>query len=101
MRIGIFSIGLDTYWPQFPRLRENLIGYHDRIRDRIGGMGAEMVDGGLVDTVEKAQGAARIFRQQEVDLIFLFVSTYALSSTVLPVTLPGMATRPCGFRTIA
>lgn len=85
MKIGLYSIGLDTYWPQFPQLRENLLGYHAHIRDRIGEMDTEVVDAGLVDTVDGARAAASLFRQREVDVIFLFISTYALSSTVLPV----------------
>jgi len=39
----------------------------------------------MVDTNDKARHAAARFRREEVDLIFLYVSTYALSSTVLPV----------------
>jgi L-arabinose isomerase len=85
MKTGIFSIGLDTYWPQFDGLLDNLNGYHAEIRDRIAGMGIEVVDAGMVDNVEKAGAAASLFRKEEVEMIFLFISTYALSSTVLPV----------------
>lgn len=85
IKAGIFSIGLDTYWPQFDGLLDNLKGYHGVIRDRLAGMGLEMVDAGMVDSVEKAAGAAALFRKAEVEILFLFISTYALSSTVLPV----------------
>jgi len=85
MKAGIFSIGLDTYWPQFDGLLENLNGYHAEIRDRIAGMGTEVVDGGMVDNVERARDVSARFKQEDVDIIFLFISTYALSSTVLPV----------------
>jgi L-arabinose isomerase len=47
--------------------------------------GVEIVDLGLVDTVPKAFEAGHAFRRGDVDLIFLHVTTYALSSTVLPV----------------
>jgi L-arabinose isomerase len=40
---------------------------------------------GLIDTPEKAVAAGHDFRTADVDLIFLHVTTYALSSTVLPV----------------
>jgi len=85
MKAGIFSIGLDTYWDQFDGLLDNLNGYHAQIRERIAGMGIEVVDAGMVDNVEKAGAAASRFKQEEVEVIFLFISTYALSSTVLPV----------------
>lgn len=85
MKTGLFSIGLDTYWPQFHGLLDNLNGYHDHISDKLQDMGARLVDAGMVDTPEKAQEAAKLFKTEDVDIIFLFISTYALSSTVLPV----------------
>lgn len=85
MKIGLFSIGLDTYWAQFEGLLDNLNGYHAQIRDRIAAMGGEVVDGGMVDNEEMAGVAAEKFKKEDVEIIFLFISTYALSSTVLPV----------------
>lgn len=85
LRVGLFGIGLDTYWPQFKGLHERLCGYQRQIHGRMAGLGAEVVDAGLVDSVPKAREAAEMFRREGVDLLFLYVSTYALSSTVLPV----------------
>lgn len=85
MKAGIFSIGLDTYWPQFDGLLDHLNGYYAEIRDRIAGMGIELVDAGMVDNVEKAGGAGTLLKKEDVEVIFLVISTYALSSTVLPV----------------
>ncbi|MCX6884161.1 MAG: L-fucose/L-arabinose isomerase family protein [Verrucomicrobia bacterium] len=84
-KIGLFGIGLDTYWPQFEGLLGRLQGYQARIAERLIGEGLEVVDAGMVDSPEKAGAAASLFRREEVELIFLYVSTYALSSTVLPV----------------
>jgi len=85
MKIGLFSIGLDTYWDQFDGLLDNLNGHHAEIQSRIGTMGVDVVDAGMVDNTNKAQVAADLFKREDVEMIFLFVSTYALSSTVLPV----------------
>jgi L-arabinose isomerase len=85
VKVGLFSIGLDTYWAQFDGLLKNLNGYHAQIRDRISAMDVEVVDAGMVDNVEKATTAAGLFKKENVEVIFLFISTYALSSTVLPV----------------
>jgi L-arabinose isomerase len=85
MKIGLFSIGLDTYWDQFDGLLDNLNAYHAQIHDRIGAMGVEVIDAGMVDNPNKAQEAADLFKHEDVEMIFLFISTYALSSTVLPV----------------
>ncbi len=84
-KIGLFGIGLDTYWPQFEGLLGRLQAYQARIAERLIGEGLEVVDAGMVDSPEKAGAAASLFRREEVELIFLYVSTYALSSTVLPV----------------
>ena len=85
VKIGLFGIGLDTYWPQFAGLRERLLGYQDEIATNLNSQGVELVDCGLVDNPFKAREAAARFKREDVSLIFLYVSTYALSSTVLPV----------------
>lgn len=83
--IGLFGIGLDTYWPQFQGLEDRLKGYLTTVAQRLARPGIRIVNLGLVDTPEKAFAAGHQFRQADVDLIFLYVTTYALSSTVLPV----------------
>src|SRR6266478_5886020 len=85
LKIGLFGIGLDAYWPQFPGLEDRLKGYGQQVARKLAKAGAEVVNLGLIDTPEKAVVAGHQFRQADVDLIFLHVTTYALSSTVLPV----------------
>jgi L-arabinose isomerase len=85
LRVGLFGIGLDTYWPQFAGLQQRLNGYVERVAAKLQRPGMEVVNLGLIDTPEKAQAAGHRFRQADVDVIFLHVTTYALSSTVLPV----------------
>ena len=80
MKIGLFSIGLDTYWDQFDGLLNNLEGYHGEISKKLNGMGADVVDLGMVDNTEKAQFAAKEFKQADVEIIFLFVSSISFSS---------------------
>jgi L-arabinose isomerase len=46
---------------------------------------AEVINPGLIDTSQKAMEESHPFRKVDVDIIFLYISTYALSSTVLPV----------------
>lgn len=85
LKIGLFGIGLDTYWPQFTGLKERLQGYLDLVYQKIAAIHPFVINAGLVDTVDKAFEAGTRFRQEDVDVIILYVSTYALSSTVLPV----------------
>ena len=85
LRIGLFGIGLEAYWPQFEGLKERLEGYIQQVAGRIGRKSVEVVNLGLIDSTEKAFEAGHAFRRADVDMIFLHVTTYALSSTVLPV----------------
>jgi L-arabinose isomerase len=85
VRIGIFGIGLDTYWPQFPGLKPRLEACLAESAAKLARPGIEIVNLGLIDSPPKAFEAGHQFRRQDVDLIFLHVTTYALSSTVLPV----------------
>ena len=84
-RIGLFGIGLDTYWPQFHGLKARLESYLAQVGHQLARPGVEIVNLGLIDSVPKAFEAGHRFRREDVDLIFLYVTTYALSSTVLPV----------------
>ncbi len=86
IKTGLFGIGLDTYWAQFNGLKQRLEGYQQQIADRL--MLKEeitVVNAGLIDSVEKARVAAELFKKEDVSIIFLYISTYALSAVVLPV----------------
>src|SRR5437867_6208431 len=85
LRVGLFGIGLDTYWPQFAGFDDRLKGYRQKVAGKLQRPGVEVVSLGLIDSPEKAAVAGHRFRQADVDLIFLYVTTYALSATVLPV----------------
>jgi len=84
-KVGLFGIGLDTYWAQFGGLLDNLMRYQEQIKNRIAGFGVEVIDAGMVDNPEKAQKAGDFLKRNDVEIVFLYVSTYALSSTVLPI----------------
>ena len=84
-RIGLFGIGLEAYWDQFEGLQNRLVEYIDIIAGTIANQDAELINLGLVDSTDKAFKAGLDFKKEDVDLIFLYVTTYALSATVLPV----------------
>jgi L-arabinose isomerase len=85
LRVGLFGIGLDSYWPQFKGLKTRLEGHVRTVASRLARPEVEIVNLGLIDSPPKAMEAGHRFRQEDVDIIFLHVTTYALSSTVLPV----------------
>lgn len=84
-KIGLFGIGLETYWPQFDGLRQRLEGYLGEVEKRLAAVYPDIINAGLVDNADKAFATGDRFRKEGVSLIFLYVTTYALSATVLPV----------------
>jgi L-arabinose isomerase len=85
IRIGLFGIGLETYWSQFDGLLDKLKSYHIRIKDRLEKQDTIVIDAGIVDNPDRAIAAAKLFSKNMVDIIFLNISTYALSHNVLPL----------------
>lgn len=85
VKIGLFGIGLNSYWPQFEGLEARLQGYLSVVENRLAAFSGLVVNAGLIDSADKAFAAGKRFREEDVGIIFLYVSTYALSSSVLPV----------------
>lgn len=84
-RIGVYTMGLETYWTQFPGLKERLIGYGRFIAARVRDMGAECVFFGIVDSPLEGRRCAAWMNERKVDLVFAHAGTYATSASVLPV----------------
>ncbi len=82
--VGLYGIGLDTYWPQFEGLYDRLVKYQTLLASKLESFGARVVNVGLIDDPLKGDAAATEFIREDVSLVFLYASTYALSSTVLP-----------------
>ena len=85
LKVGLFGIGLQAYWEQFEGLEKRLQNYISIVEEKMKSYQCEVVNLGLIDNPEKAMVAGHDFRKADVDIIFLYVTTYALSSTVLPV----------------
>jgi L-arabinose isomerase len=83
-KVGLFSIGLAAYWPQFPALRERLAGYGRFVGEKMRAMGVEVVDVGMIDDQPQALSAGDRFRSENVDLVICYVTTYSTSSQVVP-----------------
>ena len=89
-KVGLFGIGLDTYWPQFPGLRDTLAGFTAQVARKLARPGVRVINLGLIDTAEKSFAAGHEFRKADVDLIFLHCQRPMRSpSTVLPGGAPG------------
>ena len=82
---GLVGVGLNTYWPQFSGLYERLCGYRKQIAEQLKQEHVCVVDGGMVDEPEKAITVAAELERKSIDVLLVYISTYALSSTVLPL----------------
>jgi L-arabinose isomerase len=85
LKLGLFGVGLEAYWSQFDGLKDRLNGYVQQLADKFNEQDVEVVNLGLIDTPEKGMEASHTFRKEDVDILFLYITTYALSSTVLPI----------------
>ncbi len=85
LRVGLCGIGLEAYWAQFEGLRPRLEGYVRAVCERVAKSGAVVEQLGMVDTPQRGRDAGHACRRGDVDLLVIYVTTYALSSTVLPM----------------
>ena len=83
-KVGVFSIALGAYLPQFPQLVPNFEQQYEDFKAALPTT-VELIDGGMVTTKEQAQVAGDKFRAEDVDLVILQMLTYATSYNVLPV----------------
>ena len=82
-RIGVFSIALGAYLPQFPTLRAEFESQYEAFKQTLPHT-VEIIDGGMVTTKEQAQEAGSLFRAADVDLVIMQLLTYATSYNMLP-----------------
>lgn len=85
LRAGLCGIGLEAYWSQFAGLENRLKTYVARVAERLSRPGVTVVNLGLVDTPQRSREAGHRCRREDIDVLFLYVTTYALSNTVLPL----------------
>ncbi|SDZ92375.1 L-arabinose isomerase [Porphyromonadaceae bacterium KH3R12] len=86
VKVGLFGVGLNTYWGQFEGLLDRLTGYQERIKNKMQSYdNIEVIDAGMIDDIDKANDAASLMKKEDVELLFIFISTYALSSTLIPI----------------
>jgi len=85
LKVALAGLGLEAYWPQFEGLKSNLKTYLSRISSQLTRPNVEVIDLGLVDNIATSREAGRRCRREEADILFLYITTYAVSSTVLPL----------------
>lgn len=83
VRIGVFGVGYEMYWEQFPGLYEELMQKQDKLIRRIQSHGKEIkvIDFGMIDSPVRAYEAVKKIESQSPDLLFCDMLTYATSGT--------------------
>ncbi len=85
LRVGLFGVGLAAYWPDFEGLEARLTSYLQVVAERLAGTNRELIDFGMIDGSERSAEVAHQVRREDIDLLVIYVTTYALSATVLPI----------------
>lgn len=85
VKVGLVGVGLDTYWKQFDGLKQRLEGYQNEICRKMCSMNTDVINVSIIDSQSSAIQAINVLLEKKVEMLFVFVSTYALSSTILPI----------------
>ena len=80
-RIGLFSVGYDKYWEQFPGLLEDLLEKEEVFKQKITDDCVEIVSFGMIDSPQKAYEVVGTIMKSDIDLLFCDMLTYATSGT--------------------
>jgi L-arabinose isomerase len=80
-RIGVFGVGYDKYWQQFPGLYDELMQKQELIIKKIPDKQSTVINFGMVDNPEKAYETLKKLEAANLDLIFCNMLTYATSGT--------------------
>jgi L-arabinose isomerase len=81
LRIGVFGVGYERYWDQFPGLLDELLEKHRTIIEKIPDHDATIIDFGMVDNSIKAYEVVKLIEAANPDLIFCNMLTYSTSGT--------------------
>jgi len=84
VKIGILVCGHKEYWPQFPGVKERIMTGAEAFRNIVSASGAQIFMSEMVDCVELSFAAGEMFRQNDIDLLFVYLHTYVASGRWIP-----------------
>lgn len=82
LRVGLLPLGWFEWWPMFPesdleaRIKADADRFLSEMKSRFGAQHDLVMPGSLVDTLDGAHDAGRLFHEQGVDLVVLAEMTY-------------------------
>jgi L-arabinose isomerase len=77
--IGIMLCGHKEYWPQFPGMKEAMIEYSKLFENLVRSSGVNLFEPVFVETVEESYQAGIEFKSKDIDLLFVYLTTYVAS----------------------
>ena len=83
--IAVFSVGLDTYWKQFPGLLEEMKRKTSILLKKLEGNQVHVTDFGMIDNAVKAYETLPAIKAADPDVVFVDMVTYATSVTFGPI----------------
>lgn len=79
--VAVISVGLDTYWGQFPGLLEQMEKKTAAFVEKLNRFQVTVADLGMVDNAEKAYEVLPRLKAVDPDVLFVDMVTYATSAT--------------------
>lgn len=79
--VGVMSVGLDTYWNQFPGLLDEMNRKTAVFVRKLEQNQVMVSDFGMIDNAEKAYAALPQIKAADLDVLFVDMVTYAISAT--------------------
>ncbi len=83
-KIGVVTLGHYIYFEQFDGLKEELMSKFYDFVNLIDEEACDIVNGGYIDKTEEAFSAVKMLKQEDIDILFIILSTYVPSSVCVP-----------------
>ncbi|NLF62635.1 MAG: arabinose isomerase [Lentisphaerae bacterium] len=83
--IAVFSVGLDTYWKQFPGLLEEMHRKTGILLKKLEKHQVHVTDFGMIDNAAKAYETLPAIKAADPDVLLVDMVTYATSITFAPI----------------
>lgn len=79
--VGVLSVGLDTYWGQFPGLLEEMNKKTAVLVEKLKANSVNVTDFGMADNAQRAYEALPKIKAADLDVLFVDMVTYGTSAT--------------------
>lgn len=77
--VGMMICGHKEYWPQFPGMKEDMIEYSKLFENLVRATGVNLLEPVFVDSVEDSYRTGVDFKTRDIDLLFVYLTTYVAS----------------------